>query len=192
MQRPYMRRVGMVIIPLMLALYVAPIFIFSVAALLGNLKGGTAIGEAFLSLVVSPDLALNLFHKLLLPITAGVTVAVLWEERSVAWTTIMIAGLLITIALTVALQIYFGTNEFQLNMVQLTKNAVLRAPSEADFPVEADRLKQEQAKLAQLYTLATTFCGRIQESVITYLLILLGLQAIPTGGNAAPANAPPR
>lgn len=154
------KSVGVAIIPFLLALYVAPVFVVGYAAMMGNLQGGNAIGAWFLSLIASPDTALNLFHKVLLPITAGVTVATMWQRSNGWWTIVTVAGLLISIAVSIFLQVQFGVPDTQKNMIEQASNPRVKTTDE-------------------FFALATSFMTSFQENLATYLLVLLGLQAIP-------------
>jgi hypothetical protein len=151
------RSIGVFVIPFLLLLYVTPVVVVAIAAMSGSLQGGSAVGSWFLSLLVSPDAALNLFHKVLLPITAGVTVATMSNRR---WTIVTVIGLLIAIAISIWLQVLFGIPNVQKNMSEQAGNPRVTS---------AD----------QFFTLASAFMSSFQESLATYLLVLLGLQAIP-------------
>lgn len=154
------KSIGVFVIPFLLLLYATPVVVVAIAAMSGNLQGGSAIGAWFLSLLVSPDTALNLFHKVLLPITAGVTVATMWQKSNRRWTIATVIGLLIAIAISIWLQVLFGIPNVQLNMVENAKNPRVTTT-------------------LQFFTLASAFMSSFQESLATYLLVLLGLQAIP-------------
>ena len=156
------KSIGVFAIPVLLLLYVAPVVVVSAVALAGNLQGGTAVGGWFLSLLVSPDTALNLFHKVLLPITAGVTVATMWQRSNRRWTIGIVIGLLAGISLSIWLQVYLGIPNVQKNMVEQGGNPRVTTTD-------------------QFYTLASAYMSGFQESLGTYLLVLFGLQAIPDG-----------
>src|SRR5262249_46463018 len=123
-------------------------------------NGETTFGKWFVSLVAQPESALNLFHKVLIPITAGVTVATMWNSGNAKWTVAMVIGLVVGLFSAIYLTVLFGVADVQGNMWQPAENAKVTSGD-------------------QFYTLATSYIGRVQETLATYLLILLGLQAIP-------------
>lgn len=157
------KRVAIYLIPCLLFLYVAPVLALGVAALQGTLNGNTLIGKWFIALIVSPDSAFNLFHKVLIPITAFATVATMWRGRNIAWTIGVVAVLLLTIALSIWLHYLFGISEFGLDMFQPANNPKVQTSE-------------------QFQTLANSFMGRYQETLATYLLVLLGVQTIKSDG----------
>jgi hypothetical protein len=154
------RQIGLWTIPILLGLYAAPLYALAVNAIFNGLTGQSFIGKWFVSLIAAPDAALNLFHKVLMPITAGVTVAALWKGQNGRWTRWMVIALLLTIVLSIWFSVTFGISDVQNNMFQ-----------SADIEAVATR--------AQFFTLAGSYLGKFQESLTTYLLILFGLQAIP-------------
>jgi hypothetical protein len=160
------KRVALFLIPCLLALYVAPVLVVGCAALQGTLNGSTLVGKWFLALIVAPDSAFNLFHKVLIPITAAVTVATMWRDRNAYWTVAIVGALLLTIALSIWLHYLFGIDDFQKNMYQPANNPKVVSSE-------------------QFYTLATSFMGRYQETLATYLLVLLGVQTIKADGAKA-------
>lgn len=164
MNQDVTKRVALWLIPLLLLLYVAPVLVVGGAALTGSLNGRTLVGKWFVALIVSPDSAFNLFHKILIPITAAVTVATMWRDRNAYWTIAIVAVLLLTIALSIWLHYLFGIAEFQRNMFQ-----------------PADNPKVTTSE--QFETLASSFMGRYQETLATYLLVLLGVQTIKADGD---------
>jgi hypothetical protein len=157
------RRVALYLIPCLLLLYVVPVLALGVAMLQGKLNGNTLIGKWFISLIASPDSAFNLFHKVLIPITAFATVATMWRDRNAPWTIGIVAVLLLTIAVSIWLHYLFGISEFRLDMFQ---------------PANNPKVKTSE----QFETLANSFMGRYQETLATYLLVLLGVETIKAGG----------
>jgi hypothetical protein len=164
MKQDAAKRVALYLIPCLLFLYVLPVLAIGVAALQGNLNGNTLIGKWFIALIVSPDSAFNLFHKVLIPITAFATVATMWRDRNAGWTTSIVALLLLTIALSIWLHYLFGISEFRLDMFQPANNPKVQTSE-------------------QFETLANSFMGRYQETLATYLLVLLGVQTIKADGD---------
>lgn len=159
------KRVALYLIPCLLFLYVLPVLAISAAALQGKLNGNTLIGKWFIALIVSPDSAFNLFHKVLIPITAFATVATMWRGHNARWTTGIVALLLMTIALSIWLHYLFGISEFRLDMFQPANNPKVQTSE-------------------QFETLANSFMGRYQETLATYLLVLLGVQTIKADGKS--------
>ncbi len=160
MNSDYSRRIAVIVIPALLFLYVLPVFVISGAVAVGKLNGETSIGKWFISLLVSPDAAFNLYHKVLLPITAGVTVATMWEKGNAAWTIGVVIGLVLSITLSIWLQVLFGVQSFQDELYQSAGNPKVTTAE-------------------QFFSLASSFMGRFQENLAIYLLVLLGIQAIP-------------
>jgi len=160
MDQSAVRTIGLWAIPILLSLYAAPLYALAIAGAFGGLTGDSFVGKWFVSLIASPDAALNLFHKILMPITAGVTVATLWSGENARWTRRVVIGLLLTIVLSIWFLVTFGISDVQKNMYQ---SADVKA-------ITTD---------GQFYTLATSYLSRFQETLTTYLLVLLGLQAIP-------------
>jgi len=154
------QRLGFVIIPVLLFAYCAPILAVSVASFIGELNGHTTFGRWFVALVAQPESALNLFHKILIPVTAGVTVATMWNAGNAPWTAALVIGLVISLVLAIYLTVLFGVADVQGDMWQPAGNTKVTSGD-------------------QFYTLATSYTGRVQETLATYLLILLGLQTIP-------------
>ena len=154
---------GMFLIPLLLAVYCAPLWVITVASLFGKFTGATMIGKWFIALVIAPDSALNLFQRVLLPLTAGVTVGVMWKAENQRWTIGMAAFVLLSIFCAVYMMVLLGVPDVLQNLWQQAEN---------------DRVTTSE----QMSVIATTFIGRMQESLATYLLVLLGLQAIPKQG----------
>lgn len=158
------KRVAFWIIPCLLTLYVAPVLAVGFAALAGTLNGTTQVGKWFIALIAAPDSAFNLFHKVLIPITAAVTVATMWRDRNAYWSVAIVTVLLLTIALSIWLHYLFGIADFQLNMFQ---------------PADNPKIQTRE----QFETLASSFMGRYQETLATYLLVLLGVQTIKADGD---------
>jgi hypothetical protein len=155
-----LQRAATVMAPILVAAYAAPIWIIAFASLIGQFTGASIVGKWFVALVIAPDSALNLFQKVLLPITAGVTVGVMWKAENQRWTLFMAGFVLASVILSVYLYVLLGIPQVQADLWQLAEN---------------DKVNSSD----QMGLLATTFLGRMQESLATYLLILLGLQAIP-------------
>lgn len=158
------QQLGMVIIPILLIAYAMPVILATIFSFFGALNGDTEFGKWFVSLLASPDTALNLFHKVLLPITAGVTVATMWQGRNAAWTGSMVIGLVLVIVACIYLLVLFGITDVQRNLWQPAGNPKVTTDD-------------------QVSTLASAFVGRVQETLGVYLLILLGLEAIPKQPN---------
>jgi hypothetical protein len=154
------RQIGLWTIPILLGLYAAPLYALAVNALFNGLTGQSFIAKWFISLIAAPDAALNLFHKVLMPITAGVTVAALWKGQNGRWMRWMVIWLLLTIVLSIWFSVTFGITDVQRNMFQSARIDAV-------------------ATHAQFFTLAGSYLSKFQESLTTYLLILFGLQAIP-------------
>jgi hypothetical protein len=154
------QKTGLVLIPVLLVVYAAPLWVVAIASLGGAFNGSTMIGKWFISLVIAPDSALNLFQRVLLPLTAGVTVGVMWRGEHQKWTVAMAAFVLLSIVCAIYMMVLLGIPDVLQNLWQ-----------------QADNEKVTTSE--QMNVISTTFIGRMQESLATYLLVLLGLQAIP-------------
>src|SRR5262245_37074072 len=75
-----------------LLLYVSPAVLTTLATPVGGLEGNGTVGRMFLSLIAAPTGVGSMVLKLILPITAGVTVAVLWTRGTVAYALLAIVG----------------------------------------------------------------------------------------------------
>lgn len=151
---------GVVLIPVLLAVYAAPLWVITIASFFNQFTGETMIGKWFIALVIAPDSALNLFQRVLLPLTAGVTVGVMWKAENQRWTVGMAVFVLLSIVCAVYMMILLGVPDVLQNLYQ---------------PADNDKVTTSE----QMSVISTTFIGRMQESLATYLLVLLGLQAIP-------------
>ncbi len=152
------QRLAQIIVPLVLALYALPVWIVSVDSWAGDFgRVDSTMTVWFLSLIAHPDSSLNLLHRVFLPISSFVTVAVLWNSGNRYWTIGVVVGVLLTIFLTVYLSVYFGMDNTQLNVIQTTDVADVQ-----------DR--------KTFFTLASSFLDRMQEVLATYLLTLLGIE----------------
>jgi hypothetical protein len=156
----YAQRLSFAIIPILIFVYALPVIVAAIEGLSGTLVGSGRFGVWFISLISNPDSALNLFHKVLIPITSGLTVATMWRGQHARWTVAMVLGLVIAIALAIYLLVDLGIPDVQRNLWQPASNPAITSD-------------------AQLYNLASNYVGRVQETLATYMLILLGLQAIP-------------
>jgi len=157
------QRVAFYLIPFLLTLYAIPLWVVAADALFGQFgQVNSDTTKWFVSLISHPDSSLNLMHKVFLPITTFVTVAIMWKGVDLRWTIGIVIGLLITIAISIYLVVYFGIDDTQANVVQTIG---LTSLTKAGF-----------------LTLSTNFVAQIQEVLATYLLTLLGLQVATKEG----------
>lgn len=155
------QRVMLVLIPTFLVLYVLPVLVAAVVVPFGGLEGDEPVGKWFFFVLTEPEDPMGLVQRLLLPLTAGITVAGLWSDQG--WRmTLALIGLTLLAMMAIALIWWFllvpdnADNLYQ--PVRQTKTEPIDTPAEF-------------ATVARTYLL-----GRF-EALAGYLAVVLGLVA---------------
>ena len=136
----------------LLVLYVAPVYIIGfVAWVTGGFQEGSFWFIWFAAFIKSGESTLNLFHKILLPILAGLSVVVFRGSKGKKVLALAIF-LLISLAGTIFVGVLFDMDSIQ------TALRGLKPPLDV--------------------SLAKAFFSRIQESLMMYLMVLIGIKVV--------------
>jgi hypothetical protein len=136
----------------LLVLYVAPVYIIGfVSWATGGFQEGDFWFDWFAAFIQSGESTLNLFHKILLPILTGLSVVVFRGSKGKK---ILVLAIFLLISLAVA--IFVG---------------VL-------FDMDSIRIALRGLKPPLDVSLAKAFFSRIQESLMMYLMVLIGIKIV--------------
>lgn len=139
----------------LLALYVAPVYIIGfVAWFTGGFQEGNFWFVWFAAFIKSGESTLNLFHKILLPILTGLSVVIFHGTKGRKVLTLVIF-LLVSLAVTIFVAVLFDMDPIQ------TALKGLKPPLDL--------------------SLAKAFLSRIQESLMMYLMVLIGIKIVEKG-----------
>lgn len=155
------QRVMMVLLPVFLALYVLPVWIGGAATFAGALTGETGVGRWFFYVLTEPDDPMALMQRLILPLTAGVTVVALWSPKAVWYVLTLIGMTLLAMVSVAAIWWFLIVPDNALNLFGPT-------PQVGDNPVDTI---EEFDRIAQTYLI-----GHF-EALAAYLAVLFGLAA---------------
>ena len=144
------------IVPIILIAYALPIYGISLAATLTKgFSEPNFILSWFSAFVGSADQSLNLFHKILLPLISGLSVIAFRDQEMSKWTYSVVSILLLTILIAIGMDVVFRMEDTQANLQGL------------------------ETGTGPVIDLALTkaFFTRTQETLFTYLMVLLGVTA---------------
>lgn len=144
------------IVPIVLIAYALPIYGISLAAMLTKgFSEPNFILSWFSAFVGSADESLNQFHKVLLPLISGLSVIAFRDQEMSKWTYTVVSVLLLTILIAIGMDVVFRMENTQANLEGLRTGS--------DPVID--------------FALTKAFFTRMQETLFTYLMILLGLTA---------------
>lgn len=139
----------------LLALYVAPVYIIGfVAWITSGFQEESFWFAWFAAFIKSGESTLNLFHKILLPILSGLSVVVFRGTKGRKILTLAIF-LLFSLAVTIFVAVLFDMDKIQTALRGLKPSLDL--------------------------SLAKAFLSRIQESLMMYLMLLIGIEIVERG-----------
>jgi hypothetical protein len=154
---PQREKLWILVIPLLLTIYCLPIYALLIDFLIFNYeKNGP--GGAFrfaVAMANSQSDTLNLFHKILFPMIAGISAFLLSKKNLLWWSQYVTIGLVVSLAVVIFLSISFSDQVLQRRM-EAFDTAV---PSPAVWPA------------------LTGFFNRVIEMLATYLMLIIGLES---------------
>jgi hypothetical protein len=155
------QRVMLILMPAFLALYVLPILIAAVAVALNLLNGEKPVGEWFFYVLTEPNDPMAMMQRLLLPLTAGVTIVAMWSRQGVAMMLVLVGLTVLSLAAVVYVWWFLIVPDNALNLFQPVKQ----------IGTDVIDTSEEFNRVARTHLL-----GQF-EALAAYLAVLLGLSA---------------